>query len=674
MMTMTTTAVRAMSSLNVPSTQNTAPILDFRCLYSYDLRRKAKRWQDGVLRFHTFNKRVMVYDVPRNFIGDTHWREDEPVQDGDEFQLEKGVLVQVGEETGKVDQDLTGVIHKKGKAHAESSAKAGLRRADPATTSTVRPTSSATVDLSQLRPKTLNSLLGTPKGPLGRAALPTKSPCEQRKEDENRNIEDRPAKRRRLDVPSQQKQIGSIRTPVEEITSPSSVRPASDAKQYIRQEVVKAQVTTASRETVVKQATKLRSMVTISVDSEDEQRDIITPGTVGTRASARKQQKMAPAEERKNQKEKPLGKSTLDAVSGVDESRVQPTIPEHISTSETRPPASIEPRTEQVAIPHASMNSVEDEPERSAPMRLRIVSTKPRKKLMYRDLLPQEPNTKAQIGAATGRLRKTEPENPLSGFHQEQQDRLRDRLRRQKEAEASKLRHSLEDNDTIVAQSPSLFVTQEYDPEIPPTNPDAFGETLQNFSKLPSDNSTNHTTSKQSSFLNRKKPPDHHPTEYRLTSTDAGLTLSEMDQLLLCRPKPNSSSKGSSPSHTFSSKPLTPPTERDPSMLPENLTTTSLTTPKPQPPPLNRSLSTSTSPPRKRSPLRKTTSDITSLRPANPPLILKKTISNPSHVGNPPGNPHDVKEAEPDPWSREAWDLFGCGRPGDGYGDGEGKA
>ena len=53
---------------------------------------------------------------------------------------------------------------------------------------------------SQLRPKTLNALLGTPKGRIGRAALPTKSPHELRTESENLSWEqDRPAKRQRIE-------------------------------------------------------------------------------------------------------------------------------------------------------------------------------------------------------------------------------------------------------------------------------------------------------------------------------------------------------------------------------------------------------------------------------------------------------------------------------------------
>ena len=109
-------------SLSVPHTQNTAPVLEFNCLYTHDVRRKQKRWQDGFLRFHTFNKRVMVYDVPRNFIGDTHWKAEEAVQYGDEVTLEKdGVLVQVAESVGRTETDLTELRRSKNKGSSDSS-------------------------------------------------------------------------------------------------------------------------------------------------------------------------------------------------------------------------------------------------------------------------------------------------------------------------------------------------------------------------------------------------------------------------------------------------------------------------------------------------------------------------------------------------------------------------
>lgn len=187
---MTSTAVHTIS-LTVPSTQNTAPVFDFRCLYTHDLRRKAKRWQDGILRFHTFNKRVMVYDILRNFIGDTHWRERGPLQDGDDVELEKGVLVQVGESTGSTDQDLSDLFKNRINAQGVSPGKAPPPSSSPAKSIPVPP--------SQLRPRTLNSLLGTSRGPLGRAAVPSRSPYQVRREIELAPIDvQRHTKRQRI--------------------------------------------------------------------------------------------------------------------------------------------------------------------------------------------------------------------------------------------------------------------------------------------------------------------------------------------------------------------------------------------------------------------------------------------------------------------------------------------
>ncbi|RAL07988.1 uncharacterized protein BO97DRAFT_480922 [Aspergillus homomorphus CBS 101889] len=95
-----------------PPTQNTAPVLKHRCLFTHDTRRKAKRWQDGYVRYHTFNKRVMTYDTAGNFIGDLHWRQDDVgIQDGDELELDRGVLVQVCEAVGRSETDVSFVLN-----------------------------------------------------------------------------------------------------------------------------------------------------------------------------------------------------------------------------------------------------------------------------------------------------------------------------------------------------------------------------------------------------------------------------------------------------------------------------------------------------------------------------------------------------------------------------------
>ncbi|KAK6411746.1 hypothetical protein LTR95_018053, partial [Oleoguttula sp. CCFEE 5521] len=192
-------------SLSIPATQNTAPVLEFNCLYTHDIKRKQKRWQDGFLRFHTFNKRVMVYDVPRNFIGDMHWARGEAMQEGDEVMLEKdGVLVEVAQSVGRTVTDLTEL-------------RASTKKVRPQTTSSpvrgavntpgrvmapppARPLTAHTGP--QLKHRSLNVLLGTPKGPSGRAAPPVKSPFGLRQAGvENAEwASERPAKRSRTET------------------------------------------------------------------------------------------------------------------------------------------------------------------------------------------------------------------------------------------------------------------------------------------------------------------------------------------------------------------------------------------------------------------------------------------------------------------------------------------
>ena len=199
-MTSTAFGSSVAASLDVPQTQNTAPVLEYLCMYTSDIRRKQqKRWQDGRLKFHSFNKRVMVYDERSNFVGDTHWRKDHEFDDGEELELERGgILVQVGECVGKRDQDLFELVDKRVKEREERhAARIGPSPSKPSG-SLVRPQGTAA---SHLRPRSLNAVIGNPTGHYGRAVVPTISPFEDRqrlaygRRDENEH--DRPAKRRK---------------------------------------------------------------------------------------------------------------------------------------------------------------------------------------------------------------------------------------------------------------------------------------------------------------------------------------------------------------------------------------------------------------------------------------------------------------------------------------------
>ncbi|OJJ69005.1 hypothetical protein ASPBRDRAFT_77310 [Aspergillus brasiliensis CBS 101740] len=163
---------RSTPSMSVPATQNTAPVIRFRCLYTYDMRRKAKRWQDGFLRYHTFNKRVMVYDVAGNFVGDHHWRQDDGIQDGDELELDNGALIEVCEPVERTETDLSGLYSNKRKGQGSPSQRpAGTPT--PTTTVYTSATPARPSLPSQPKPtRSLNDLLGIKKTPTRRAGSP----------------------------------------------------------------------------------------------------------------------------------------------------------------------------------------------------------------------------------------------------------------------------------------------------------------------------------------------------------------------------------------------------------------------------------------------------------------------------------------------------------------------
>ncbi|KAL4981180.1 hypothetical protein BDW66DRAFT_124161 [Aspergillus desertorum] len=221
-----TTATPRPSNLTVPATQNTAPVIKFRCLFTHDMRRKAKRWQDGFLRYHTFNKRVMVYDNTGYFIGDLHWRAPGGIQDGDELELDKGVLIQVCEPLEKTETDISSLY--KNKSQPSSS------RLDDVPPSPVRSTSRPL--FSQRAPRSLNDLLGIRK-----STPQVRSQCEQRnsRQASTHQVHERPAKRQRTSPEH-------VSRPVQDavdLYDPPSRRRSPDAG--TRPEPLKSQPTTA---------------------------------------------------------------------------------------------------------------------------------------------------------------------------------------------------------------------------------------------------------------------------------------------------------------------------------------------------------------------------------------------------------------------------------------------
>ncbi|PYI08022.1 hypothetical protein BO78DRAFT_460049 [Aspergillus sclerotiicarbonarius CBS 121057] len=180
---------RGTPSMSVPATQNTAPVIRFRCLYTYDMRRKAKRWQDGFLRYHTFNKRIMTYDVAGNFVGDYHWRQDdEGIQDGDELELDNGALIQVCEPVERTETDISSLYSNKRINHGS------LSQLGETPTPSVTPSRSSH---SSQPTRSLNDLLGIKKTPSQRSDPPNADRGRHTAIGNEHERSERPAKRQR---------------------------------------------------------------------------------------------------------------------------------------------------------------------------------------------------------------------------------------------------------------------------------------------------------------------------------------------------------------------------------------------------------------------------------------------------------------------------------------------
>ncbi|MCJ1294704.1 hypothetical protein MMC34_006262 [Xylographa carneopallida] len=624
---MTSTARSISASLAIPATQNTAPILEFRCLYTHDLRQKKKRWQDGFLRFHTFNKRVMVYDIERNFIGDSHWREEGAVQDGDELKLDKGVLIQVGQETGRTEQDLTELLEKIRPAQDTSPRNAVRSSADRP--GTVRPNISA---LSQLRPKSLNALLGTPRGAYGRAMLPTESPYDDRR-NENRQYPEakRPPKRQRVDTDGASRNAIALGT--SRLTTPRAqpVRPTTTAPP------------TAS--SILKKSTSHQVIV---VDSDNESEMPSSPVKRPGQAVRLKP----------NSSDKPT-KAAASSPNPIKKIA-------NLSAPVPSPRATL-PRQR---VPTIGSNTSKEDDRPINP--LRIASGKGRKKLMYRELLPKAtPSLARDNNDSTAEKRnpqksqktpvseQVQPLDDLEVFRHGQQDLLQAKVAKRQSRQKS--------------ASPGDF---DIDAEGTDRLEDINGISLQRAAAeppRPQDNEDNREEDKaeESLFVSQEPPPEND-------------WLSKMDEILIPQPNPLPVVANDKPPPL----PHQPPTDgpyitaatnsNDPTNNIKAVTAERQSTkkhPTPNLPPLLPQLPPA--PSSRRSPFRKALSACNATTPFTraPPSRSTSDLTNSRTI--PAGKLATKLKAtapSPDldlgPWSREAFDLFGW-RPGEEKGPGQ---
>ncbi|ETN40592.1 uncharacterized protein HMPREF1541_04869 [Cyphellophora europaea CBS 101466] len=188
------------SNLPGPLSQATAPVLEFRCLYTRDVRKKAKKWHDGSLRYHTFNKRVMVYDDNKFYIGDAHYRQDGEVGEGTELLLDSHVMVEVGEPIGQTETDLNQVVH---------------QRPSPQRPAVQRPPGIPRIAASQNKLKSIKDVLGASQCSVGRVRTPYQSPYDRRQVEQAVHSAEPPAKR-------QKTALGKENVPQSELAKPRS--------------------------------------------------------------------------------------------------------------------------------------------------------------------------------------------------------------------------------------------------------------------------------------------------------------------------------------------------------------------------------------------------------------------------------------------------------------------
>ncbi|PCH08050.1 protein of unknown function DUF2439 [Penicillium occitanis (nom. inval.)] len=406
----------------VPASQNTAPVIKFRCLYTHDVRRKAKRWQDGYLKYHTFNKRAMVYDDAGNFIGDHHWREGHDIQDGDELELDKGVLIQVSECMETTQTDIS-VLFDKRKASQESpqSQKTPAPQPLPPPSSNVSMSSPYARQSPLARPvrpfnplKPLNDVLGIRRGPIGRSVTP-QSPYEQCHRPqhlvERIQEDERPTKRQKPTPTSDVLQHKSTNEPVRsrpeviDLDNPTFAKPPP-----------KVVPVSSVRRDIEKSANSSR------LSSENTRRLPVeqTPSRVQPRPEGQRQtnnttvlprntrSSISDEASRQGQSRPEAPKPTGNPSTPSDRTRELPIE----QTSRKEQPRSVPPKPPAQPTPAQNASNVQTSSARpqvlsekpksiinsnNAPINpLRMSNEKPRQKLMYRALLPSKGTGEAQ--------------------------------------------------------------------------------------------------------------------------------------------------------------------------------------------------------------------------------------------------------------------------------------
>ena len=350
----------------------TVSVVKFQCLFTHDLRRKSKRWHDGYLRYHTFNKRIMVYDDQGNFVGDHHWCSTEEVGDGDEFELDKGVLIQVGERISTTQTDISNLFEKRKSSQTSPQSKEPGHQPSRSITA-IRSSGSS-------QPfRSLNDLLGIKRTPIG----PSMSPYEARHR-----------------VPSSSHNVQSLeaeRAPKRQKVAMSEL--ALTSHRQVRDEVV--DLTADEPNPVILQTTTSVQEVELSHTTDATRWNACPPSNEAPRAAITAKS-VRPDSGTSAQPSNP-GSSKSSNKGSINKKNSAADRATHFENPElSSPPSSY------LAPPSTSHKSIRTVSDASAmPWRMQI--QKPRPKLMYTALLPRGGQQKLSAPSTTSTEKQSQP-------------------------------------------------------------------------------------------------------------------------------------------------------------------------------------------------------------------------------------------------------------------------
>ena len=173
----------------------------------------------------------MVYDDAGNYIDGKHRQNEASIIEGDEFQLDKGVLVQVEEQQQTTHQDLTELVKQKkfrdSQENADETAKAASGRS--AVDWRIRDADSTAPRFKSIK-EVLSSSTPRNRGLARPTAQPQPRPAPARQIVAPEPVERRPAKRQRLDPAP-----GPAQTEITRKTSSALSRKASRTERSVEQ-------------------------------------------------------------------------------------------------------------------------------------------------------------------------------------------------------------------------------------------------------------------------------------------------------------------------------------------------------------------------------------------------------------------------------------------------------